>query len=223
MADSLLFDGVDDKINFSNGGVPTIGPGMLAAIVKSAGVGGSNDIIMHNTSWDLYRHTGGTFRWWNGSAEHVGPSLSDGVWYLVSMTKASGTVAPRFHVYNYNTATWTHADSGSTAGNRTSGSTFSLGGLRRIRTLSPISRLNTASATAAVSVRSVIDVIRVIGSLYFASAIEPIPEAVALPVTGTSSERTRFPYFAIEVASEFVCSAPPGRVELTSLNRNDSL
>jgi hypothetical protein len=93
MADSLLFDGVDDKINFSIGGVPTIGPGMLAAIVKSAGVGGSNDIIMHNTSWDLYRHTGGTFRWWNGSAEHVGPSLSDGVWYLVSMTKASGTVA----------------------------------------------------------------------------------------------------------------------------------
>ena len=34
--------------------------------------------------------------------------VTTGIWYLVAMTKAAGTVTTRFHVYNYNTDTWDH-------------------------------------------------------------------------------------------------------------------
>lgn len=36
-------------------------------------------------------------------------------WVLYAVTKASGTVAPRFHKYVFDTSTWTHSASGETA------------------------------------------------------------------------------------------------------------
>jgi hypothetical protein len=40
-----------------------------------------------------------------------------GVWYLWAVTKATGTVAPRHHHYNYNSALEVHQDYGSTNAN----------------------------------------------------------------------------------------------------------
>jgi len=40
-------------------------------------------------------------------------TLSNGVWYLLALTKANGSAAVRAHLYNYDAATWSHTDYGT--------------------------------------------------------------------------------------------------------------
>ena len=45
------------------------------------------------------------------------PAMTANAWFLIAATKATGTVAPRYHHYVYSTKTWTHIDSAATAAN----------------------------------------------------------------------------------------------------------
>jgi hypothetical protein len=95
---------------------------MLGTIVKFGAIGAANDIIIHGNG-DFYRSTtGGTLRYF-GTGERIGPALSDGIWYVALVTKATGTVAPRFHIYNYDTSTWSHSDSPTSQANQVAAGT----------------------------------------------------------------------------------------------------
>ena len=111
MADSLLFDGTDDAIDCDIGGTPTWGPGWCAAIFKATGSGDERIVSMNPATGagGLYRSSAGDISTYVGGA-CTGPAVANDIWYLVVCTKASGSATPRFHVYNYNTTSWSHAD-----------------------------------------------------------------------------------------------------------------
>lgn len=44
----------------------------------------------------------------------AGFAFDNDTWLIAAVSKAAGTVAPRFHKYLYSTTTWVHANSGST-------------------------------------------------------------------------------------------------------------
>jgi hypothetical protein len=56
-----------------------------------------------------YRYGGG-----NTATPTSNQAISLNTWYFVAVTKATGTVAHRFHIYNYSTNTWTHINETAT-------------------------------------------------------------------------------------------------------------
>lgn len=104
-----------------------MGPGTIAAIIRITG-------STPAASYGLY-HAGsassGTSRWWfvisNADKLGLGFSASTPVsltsvtsadgWLLVAASKATGTVAPRFHIYKYSTNAWVHENSAGTNAN----------------------------------------------------------------------------------------------------------
>ena len=117
-APSVLFDGIDDRIITSVGGANITGNFMAAAIIKRNAMGGNREVIISaSTTWYFSLDN-------NSQIELVGDSIttspggmlvtpSDG-WVLIVVTKAAGTIKPRFHKYSYATGIWTHADAVST-------------------------------------------------------------------------------------------------------------
>ena len=51
--------------------------------------------------------------------EHQRAGVEQRTWYILTATKATGTVTPRFHVYNYSTGAWTHSAGSTTSANIT--------------------------------------------------------------------------------------------------------
>ena len=130
MPDSLLLNGSTDFRDFSAGTV--VGSGALTCLfILKKGL---------DTTW---QNPGG----WNAIDGHFFISdqdklvLSDGTnfnpgatnvliasgWVIVAATKAAGTVAPRYHIYNYGTTTWNHANAGGTITNLPALSTYTIG------------------------------------------------------------------------------------------------
>lgn len=124
---SRLFDGINDRITFAPGNIANIHTGAqtYAYLIKLNAV-----------------HRGGMFDGLDaGSARRVGinpfdsgvgdvfynitgqgfQSFSYGsvvnIWAIIAITKAAGSAVPRAHIYNYNTATWTHSALGGALGN----------------------------------------------------------------------------------------------------------
>jgi len=52
----------------------------------------------------------------NFPASSFATTIANG-WVLVAVTKAAGTVIPRYHKYNYGTQVWDHANAGASVGN----------------------------------------------------------------------------------------------------------
>jgi hypothetical protein len=74
-----------------------------------------------NTGGNLYFSlTGGT----NASITNLNAFTSTTTWYLIGVTKATGTVQPRFHVFNYSTGAWTHLNGDTALANGTLTSTY---------------------------------------------------------------------------------------------------
>lgn len=125
------FDGANDSIHMSAGGLQSSTFGTFAIICKR------NGTTFHNL---MTGHTsGGTSRMGleiedNGSGNHLqlqydGTFVSTGAgitivnadgWVLLAAGKATGTTTPRGHKYVYSSNTWTHADFSGTATNWTS-------------------------------------------------------------------------------------------------------
>jgi hypothetical protein len=107
--------------------------GTVAALLKFSSVSGFHD-------WTMLHTPGGSFVWTpvgltnfgtfqmfsNGTSSNSGISPGTTSWKLVVARKASGNVVPRFSVYDYASATWTHAAGGSPLGD--SGSPPGVGG-----------------------------------------------------------------------------------------------
>jgi len=119
------FNGTSDHISLSLGRLNFVfGPGTLAAVIQVGSNATDNDffcigsgvdiaffIPSANTFLSVFLGTGGT-----DAAIPVTPA--DG-WVLVAVTKATGTVAPRFYKYRYDTGAWTIANGGTLANSPT--------------------------------------------------------------------------------------------------------
>lgn len=119
------FDGVDDEIRCAIGGCNVTGAFTLAALHRvttaqvqplfgthtSASAVGA--VLGVNASSFPSLSIGGTTL--NGT--EVGGAPTTGEWLLTVVSKASGTVAPRWHQYRFAEGVWRHANDGSTIGN----------------------------------------------------------------------------------------------------------
>jgi len=135
MATGRTFDGVDDFITTAVGACNfAFGPATFAAIVRwtddthnSSPGGGFDGAASDQVAWTLGVSNSGSgiprrlmlvTDNLGGFAAAASLTLTIGdSWALIAVTKASGTVAPRFHKYVFSSTTWTHENSGSTIGN----------------------------------------------------------------------------------------------------------
>lgn len=118
------FDGVDDAIRASVGACNLTGAFSMAALVRSDTTGPWQGIVSNRTTtetaWALQKKPAGVLSLeheTNGSESKL--SVADDMrWYLLVVTKATGTATPRFHRYDFSTKTWTHENGNVSLGNR---------------------------------------------------------------------------------------------------------
>jgi hypothetical protein len=126
------------KILLGTGTGPTFGPATMAFIARKAtdlSAAGTSGIVLSfgqadASDWYVWTRASTELATWNGTIDSPAPfgwSAADG-WCLIAVTKATGSVAPRFHKYVYSTNTWTHQDSATAAANRTPTAHAMLGG-----------------------------------------------------------------------------------------------
>lgn len=117
-----LFDGTDDVITLNLGGMGfAFGPGTMAFLIRrnnqsvsqrvcnfGANTGTARFGIRFNSTNDFSCQMGATLQ--------IGPfTVTETTWVLVAITKATGTVAIRYHKYVFATNTWTHTDGAAVA------------------------------------------------------------------------------------------------------------
>jgi hypothetical protein len=118
-----LFDGTNDEIRTSIGGIVGTGAITMAAIMRRNSTVYNGVIGLHTSggtatySIEIADGTGsldfsGNVNWSPG----ITVVNADG-WVLIAVTKASGTVAPRGHKYVYSSDTWAHNNSASNTAN----------------------------------------------------------------------------------------------------------
>lgn len=113
-----------EQIILAMGGMNFVfGPATLAAIVRINTLSGSNVAIFGvgtvTVGWNLVIRTSGLFRFMtDGVTVDSTTGLVINNWYLLAVSKATGTVTPRFHIYNYTTGAWVH-ETTSSIGNGT--------------------------------------------------------------------------------------------------------
>lgn len=122
-----FFDGTADDVIVSAGAVVGLNYGAIAAIVRrnATGVWHSIAIVETAAAGGLYalEFTDGNQLNLNTDAGAGGSGstafTSTTTWYFVAGEKATGSVAPRFHIYNYSTGAWTHENGGAAVNNTT--------------------------------------------------------------------------------------------------------
>lgn len=121
-----IFDGVDDNLQFSMGNLAGWTYGTVAMLMKLTETATVKTAFCVTNSDDLYKftplqiETGEWIVWHNGSAGAASTNtIPTGVWALVVVRKATGTATPRASIYNYNTATWSHANFDASVANWT--------------------------------------------------------------------------------------------------------
>lgn len=135
LADSVFFDGVDDALSFNlgNAAIPA-GPITLAIVMKdNAWSEGNFDALLvaengvDDRWWTAYMYGFGSnvFMLGTTAGDQTGPAAVDlgtlgltGQWVILVVTKADGTVAPRFHRFD-ETNGWDHQDAAGTLANGT--------------------------------------------------------------------------------------------------------
>ncbi len=132
------FDGVDDRITCALGSLGfAFGPGTIACILRLSDDSGTKTAVHVGTSAGPARYTlylsGQQSTLQCGINTAVVPAgFTIGVvddWVLIAVTKATGTVAPRFHRYKFATGVWQHGDAGASIANSGAATTASyLGG-----------------------------------------------------------------------------------------------
>lgn len=122
MADSLLFDGSTAALTFSPGLALIGGPWTIAAIIKRGGDGSFDGIVTAFETaerWNMKLSDaadGNHLFGGNGATDSFSTTqiLAANGWQMIVSTKASGTVAPRYHRYIYSTGAWLRVN-GATA------------------------------------------------------------------------------------------------------------
>lgn len=121
IANIRRFDGSDDTITLALGSLVAFGPGTVAAIVKRAS-DTTNDFLFAagsvvGQSYEFYVWNDDSISLdINGNAGFSALTLlAANDWALIAATKATGSVAVRFHKYVFSTTTWTHTDGNALA------------------------------------------------------------------------------------------------------------
>lgn len=131
---SRQFNGTSDFVTFSIGAAASQqGPITIAALIKPTSAVGTRQIVGAVTagsavSWGLLMDANSYY------VENLFTSPTNGItndWQWIVVTKASGNVAPTFHLKDVTTAgAWTHSLAGGTANNATPpAATIGVGGL----------------------------------------------------------------------------------------------
>lgn len=130
------FNGTSDYIDLSVGGSSSIAaPFTLMAIVRRAATGTAAFASLNSgsTRRSEFKFNGPNQLQWTLPGVNDAPITSivvnDTNWAVVGISKASGSVAPRGHRYAYSSSTWTHANSGTSVGNPTAGTSFRIGAI----------------------------------------------------------------------------------------------
>jgi len=117
------FNGTSDKITLRLGALGfAFGPGTIAALLRVSSLASNRHLFSVGVSSGA-RHrfsvmsTGVLRLACDGNTADSAATVATARWYLVAVTKASGSVAPRFHFYDIAANTWTHQDSGSAIAN----------------------------------------------------------------------------------------------------------
>ena len=112
-------DAGTNYVKLSIGGFSAVQYGTFAAIIKPAATTTPDNTLLAflNSSGAFIstplQMTSSYVPYWFATGQSQGPALSAGVWYLLVVRKASGSVAPRFSVYNFTAGTWSHANGSS--------------------------------------------------------------------------------------------------------------
>lgn len=101
--------------------------GTMAGIVRSATVGAWRNIVGLSITSGAFGsgcvmeldNLNKLYIVFDASECFTTATFAQTTWLFVAATKATGTVAPRAHVYDYAAGTWTHADFANTAANGT--------------------------------------------------------------------------------------------------------
>lgn len=123
-------DGVDDEIQCATGGLSGLTYGTLAVLAKRMSTGTVDTIITPHTAagtgaglrteWTEFNDI--TLRDSAGALSTVG-GHGTVVWRLLVWRKATGSATPRLSIYDYGTATWTHANGNAAIADGTAPST----------------------------------------------------------------------------------------------------
>lgn len=115
------FDGIDDNIITSAAALEQMSYGTVAYIFKRRGTGYRTalafDTSSNNTQWATgWNDSNALYMWTNDGSN--GPSVaSTTTHYLVVVRKGDGVLTPRFSLYDFVAATWTHAAGSLAIGN----------------------------------------------------------------------------------------------------------
>lgn len=131
------FNGTSDYIDLSIGGMASVAaPFTCMAIINRSAVGSRAFAAINSgsTRRSEFKFNGSGQLQWTLPGVNDAPVTSLTVndssgWALVGLSKASGSAAPRGHRYLYTGGTWTHANSGTSVGNPTAGTSFRLGAI----------------------------------------------------------------------------------------------
>lgn len=120
-----LFDGTDDKITLTLGATGFVfGPGTVAMLIRRNNTGVSQRPFMQGsagaTRLGIRINSSDDLQLQCQSQLQVGPIKVDATgWWLIAITKAAGTVLPRYHTFQFATLAWAHADAGATVADNT--------------------------------------------------------------------------------------------------------
>lgn len=113
---SRAFDGVDDVITFSAGAAATLQNGAftLVYLVKlasahSGGLYSGTQVGTRRLGMNPFNDSNIYVNITGSGFQSFSYSTFTNEWAVVGVTKTSGSVALRYHIYEYDTATWTHA------------------------------------------------------------------------------------------------------------------
>lgn len=125
---SRTFNGTTGQVVVSPGSALNVVHtfGTAACLFRRTGIGGAWQGLINSdpnsaSAWGMSIELSDVNTIWFGVGS-AGQSTSttgivSDVWYLAVCTKATGTVLPRLHLFDYSNLTWTHADFASTAAN----------------------------------------------------------------------------------------------------------
>lgn len=108
------FNGTTDELLMETGACNLTGAFTIAALVRFGNKGTEADIVTNRGESGgahviFYRRANNKLVVWIGGTNSEGPEVLEGSWYLLVVTKASGTVKPVFHVLKVGSA-WTHIE-----------------------------------------------------------------------------------------------------------------
>jgi hypothetical protein len=114
----------NDTVKVTAQGFTAWGYGTLACVVRLASLNASHArslMLIGTDAQDFVEFyvnvsSANNLGFWNGSANvHMPYTSVTNAWYVMAITKATGTTTPRGHIFDFAAGTWTHTNAGGTS------------------------------------------------------------------------------------------------------------